>query len=456
MSDPILKQAGAYTLHSFVLYSYDRKKSIDIKMLIHNFNLFESMSTSSIRGSASVYDTGDLIKNFPLLCEEYVEITYSDFFDVKRTDRMFVYSITDVTYPKEKNQAIISFTLNFVSVARVFTEDFRVQKTYKNTPTNGGIISGYVKDVFDEYYVKPVQEYGVQPKEIEVEQTTGQTQFVIPRLTPEQTMQFFSRRAYSANRKTQMFRFFESREKYYFASNEYMATVGVDLVGGGVGQVDPGLAKASNNPALRDKSIPVFTMNYAGNVTPERQEGLMYEIQDINFGVRVNTIEDISIGGYKRRTFELDMVNGSIVQVDYDHAEEFNEDKLKLPHSKPFIDNQITKYRERFVMKDYASPGMMTGYDLRPDQNFSDLYNIKMTNFYHYEKNKISLKVYGTNKLFAGDMVTLQLFERTMDNSLREDTDRSGTYIVESVDNNFYENIFTQSLVVSRGGIGTE
>ena len=453
MSDS-LRQAGHYRLNQFMVYNFKRDKSIDLKLLVHTFNIYESMSSGSIRGSAVVYDTSDLIKNFPFICEEYVEITYTDFFDVEHTDRVFVYSITDIKYAKEKSQSIIEYRLNFVSVGRMFSEDFRVQKAYRPNSTNGGIISGYVKEVFDEYYVKPLQEYGVQPKEIEVEPTSTQTRYVIPRLTPEHTMQFFSRRAFNSNfESTQTFRFFESREKYYFASNDYMATVGVDVVGGGVGQIDVGLAQAAG---IQEKTIPIFRLNYMPDITPERQESAMYELLAIDYGIRANTIEDINVGGYKRRTWEIDVVNGAVVSRDYDHMQSFNVPNTKLVHSQEFAQNRMQKYRERFVLIDYASTGATTGPAMRPDQNYADLYNVKSTNFYHYDRNKVTIKIYGRNSLFAGDVITLQLFEHSASNELKLDAERSGDYLIESIDNVFYESVFTQNITLSRNGIGAE
>lgn len=452
MSDSAVKQAGHYRLKQFRVYNFARTKSIDLKLVIHTFNIVESMSNGAVRGSAVVYDTDDLIKNFPFICEEYVQITYSDFFDVERTEDMFVYSITDVKYAKQNSQSMIEYKLNFVSIGRVFSEDYRIQKTYKANPSNNGTIAGYVKEVYDEYYAKPVTDYNVKPKEIEIEPTAGQTQFVIPRMTPEHTMNFFARRAYSSTSgSTQTFRFFESREKYHFASNDYMFTFGVDPVGNfGIG---PTLANAVG---IKEKVTPLFRMNYLGDLTPERQESLMYEIQSIDYGVRANTIEDINVGGYKRRTWEIDLINGAVTSRDYNHFEEFTAAKVKLPHSKTFIDNRMQKYRERFVFTDYAQPGAASGPALRPDQNYADLYNIKTTSFYHYERNKVTVKIYGRNTLFAGDVVTLQMFEHSASGELRLDTDRSGDYLVESIENIFYESVYTQNLVLSRNGIGAE
>ena len=59
-----------------------------------------------------------------------------------------------------------------------------------------------------------------KPKEIE--ETDGEQTLVIPDLRADATMQFLSRRAYSERNKTALYRFFETREKYYFCTPEYL------------------------------------------------------------------------------------------------------------------------------------------------------------------------------------------------------------------------------------------
>ena len=449
MSDP-QKQSGHYTLDSFIVRSFDGKKQRDLKLIIHTFNIYESMSTGSIRGSAVVYDTSDMIATFPLRCEEFIDITYSDFFDTVRTESMFLYSISDVKYGKESSQAITQYTLNFVSVAKVFSEDLLIQKTYK-PDTTGSVISDYVQTVFDEYYVKPLTEYNLKAKDIIIEPTTGPQSYVIPKFTPEETMQFFSRRAYSTVSITQTFRFFESREKYYFATNEYMELVSKNMIG--YDGIDPKLASAAG---IESKTIPIFRINYMPDKSPDRQRAAMYELLSIDFGLRANLIEDLNKGGYKRASYEVDVMNGTIVKVPYDHITTFNEEGQRLNHIPEFVDSRMTKETERYIFKDYASTGGTVGPYVRSDQNYTELHNVKSTNFYHYNKNKIVAKIYGRNEIFAGSIIDLELIQHTSaTDKLNMDKEKSGRYLVESVDNVFYENTYTQNLTLSKNGIGT-
>jgi hypothetical protein len=456
MSNDELRQAGHYALKSFFIIRSDGYR-VDISKIIHKFNIVESMSAGCVRGSAVVYDANDLItrfgefgENIGIKAEEFVEITYSDYYDNERIETYFLYSITDVGYATDAEN-MIKYTLNFVSLGKFISENFRVAKAYR--PNNGtGLISDYVKEIFEEFYVNPLAIAKLPIRDIEVEPTVGPQSYVIPRMTPEQAMHFFSRKAFSSNNKSQSFRFFENRNKYYFATNEYM----IDYVSkGGVSSsigVDPSIAMAIG---MRAPTIPIFRRNYATDKTADGQELAMSRFINIDFGVKTDTIDDINSGAYYRSSYEIDVINGTLTKFDYNHFD-YSEVGVSFPHEKDFVDQRINKPKERFIVKDYASPGNPGGTNVPPDRNYSTLHNVKTSYFYHYNKNKVSATIYGRNTLFAGLAIDVELTKQVVgsDTTDKRDDERSGRYIIESIENSFDENIFTQKLVLSRSGIG--
>jgi hypothetical protein len=450
MSNSELKQAGHYALKSFFIVRSNGSK-VDISKIIHKFNIVESMSAGCVRGSAVVYDSNDLVTRLPIRAEEYIEITYSDYYDKELVETYFLYSITDVGYASDAEN-MIKYTLNFVSLGKLFSENFRVSKAYR--PNGGsGLISDYIKEIFDEYYVRPLSDATLPKKEIEVESTVGSQSYVIPRMTPEQAMHFFSRKAFSSNSKSQSFRFFENRSKYYFATNEYMTEyVSKGGVSSTVG-VDPGIAMRMGKQAT---SIPIFRRNYATDKTADGQELAMSRFINIDFGVKADTIDDINSGAYYRSSYEIDMINGTLNKFDYNHFE-YSEDGVSFPHEQSFVEQRINKPKERFIIKDYASPGNPGGSNVPPDKNYSTLHNVKTSYFYHYQKNKVSATIYGRNTLFAGLAIDIELTKQAVGSDAtgdKRDDERSGRYIIESIENSFDENIFTQKLILSRSGIG--
>ena len=452
-----LKQAGHYALKSFYVIRDGVK--VDLSKVIHKFNIVESMSMGSVRGSAVVYDSNDLITRFAqsgasaragIKAEEFIEITYSDYYDNELVETYFLYSVTDVGYATDAEN-LIKYTLNFVSLGKLYSENFRVAKAYR--PNNGsGLISDYVKEVFDEYYVKPLSQEGLPTKEIVAEPTVGQQSFAIPRLTPEQTMYFFSRKAFSSDSKSQSFRFFENRQKYYFATNEYMLDF---VLKDGISNERGMDITMAMKLGKRQNSVPIFRRNYATDRTADGQELAMSRLLDIDFGVKTDTVDDINSGAYYRTSYEIDMINGTMNKFEYNHFD-YNEDNLTFPHERNFVDQRINKPKERFIIKDYASAGNPGGTHVPSDKNYATLHNVKSAYFYHYHKNKVTATIYGRNTLFAGLAIDIELTKQAVgsDESIERDDERSGRYIIESIENVFNENIFTQKLVLSRSGIG--
>jgi hypothetical protein len=179
----------------------------------------------------------------------------------------------------------------------------------------------------------------------------------------------------------------------------------------------------------------------------------MSEIIDIDYGDRVNSVEDILVGAYKKRATEIDVINGAITQYPYDHFAEFKESGQKLIHTQSFIDKYISQESEIFVVKDYNSVGATMGASIRNNQYYPTSYNYKRANLYHYRRNQITMTINGRNNIFAGSMIDIEI-HLAKTNSVGLDKEKSGRYIIESISNVFFENTFRQKLVLSRGGIG--
>lgn len=447
-----LKQAGHLDIKGFVIYNRDRSKSIDLKHILHAFSIHESMSKSSTRGKATLYDANNILARLPIKGEEFLQIVYEDFFGVERNENYYVYAVTNIAL-EDNNESIQSFEIHFVSLAKFLSEKFEIQKSYNARVTPQGLISEYVKDVYDEYYAKQISKGGMQPKEIVIEDTDGPQDLIVPNYSPDQTMKFFSRRAYNANSKTQSFRFFENREKYYFATNDFMERLAKGNIGYGTGLIDPNLAEGAGLGT--GKTIPVFTRSYMASNSGKDQLRLMYELIDVRFGEKVNTVEEIHQGAYRNRFVEIDILNGTTEKIEYDYSKEFNEADQDLIHTADYVNEHAPKWKTRYTLKDYSSIGAPTGYGVRSNPFYPEIINTKTSYFAHYHARKVEATVYGRNTLFAGDRVTLNLIEPiAADQNREKDKENSGDYFVESIDNVFYENTFKQNLILARVGIG--
>ena len=111
---------------------------------------------------------------------------------------------------------MVTYTLRFTTNQKLISDTKEIRRSFGNTK-----ISDIAKAVYDEYFITGNTK---TDKEIEVEETDGEQTLVIPSLRADAAMQFLSRRAYSANNKTSLYRFFETREKYYFCIAYFLYT----------------------------------------------------------------------------------------------------------------------------------------------------------------------------------------------------------------------------------------
>jgi hypothetical protein len=449
-----IKEAGYFELHSFIIKSYDFSKTFDVKALIHSFQIEESMKRGAIRGSAKMFDTVGLLQDFPLRGEEFIEISYSDFYGVKHVDKMFLYSVSDVRQADPRKSTMWEYTMHFTSRPKVYSENASIMKAFAGPATNrsqGDKISEFVKSVYDKYYgaeitpsifknnpedeVLKVGSSESKAKELIVQETDGNQRLVVPNYSPEQTMFFFAKRAYSASSFSQTYHFFENRKNYVFATNEYLQR---EIYTGSY----------------------IFSQSFDVDQSPEGQISLQSSIIEIDYGEIVNTIDDINGGGYVRAAYEVDALHNVINRKPYSIVDRFeqNNPELELFHTKKFREERILETQDRWFIKDYPTEGISAGPGVRPNTNYANIYNRKGTYLYHTNRNKVDISIYGNNSIVAGSTVSLDLMKYQASSGSEDTTDKrmSGFYLVESIRNIFYENTYIQKLTLTRNGIGKD
>lgn len=441
-------QAGQYQLKSAYIKNYARSSYQEISNWITGFTINESMSSPFVYGKTTVFDPLDVMSRLPIIGEEFIEFTYNDFFGQTRTDEFMVYSVSEVKYPQEANPTLLQYTLNFVSTPRILTDGYRMMKGYRN-----GKVSDYVTSVFNDTYKGIVESRGLKSKTLTYEFTDNNQNLVIPNYTPTEAFLFFARHAFKADSKTQTFRFFENRDKYFFATNEYIKNE--------YGNINRNDSSQSYNLAsgLTLPDAHVFTYNYLPDISPQGQKMQMFNILDINFGEKVNSINDIKYGAYKKRIGQIDLLNGTAQIIpSYSIQEDFTENNQKLAHTNAFINDTMPDKYIRYIVKDYAVGGEPTGPDIKPDMKYADLYDRKGTYLYHHKQNSVDITVYGRNNIVAGSVINLQLPIRKIASASEVgeiDIERSGYYLADSVKNMFVNKTYTQQITLSRYGIGT-
>jgi hypothetical protein len=184
-------------------------RSVDIRPIIEELNVFEDLFSPCITGNLIVTDSNDLINKVPLTGFEYLSLSFSKPSQKISYSKIFrVYKITDRKQNSDQNEF---YTIHFCSEEFILNESLRVSKTYL-----GKSIHQIVQDIATTYLKIDSTKF---PKSQSTE-TTGIHDIVIPNWQPFYAINWLSRMALSSTYTGASYVFFENRDGFYFTPIE--------------------------------------------------------------------------------------------------------------------------------------------------------------------------------------------------------------------------------------------
>jgi len=445
------KQAGYYTLKSFKVkplieenLNTDSSNSslveyVELAKTIANWGISESINSPFISGFAVINESANMLEDVPLIGEEEIELTYTDFYGESATHKFFLYAIEDIGPASSTNDRMMKYTIRFCSVSKLQGDQRSIRKSYNNTK-----ISDIVEDIYNTFIVTDNKDYD---KPIDIEETEGEQSLVIPNLRSDAAMQFLSRRAYSSKNNTSLYRFFETRERYYFCTPEYLVEKYGDIEEEIEGEINP----------------LYFIYNTVEDNTGAGQRIAQQSVNDFGYGTKVDTFRDMKEGMYRRTITELDPTTRTQIKRDYDYSSEVGDkefpSKVKLTHRQNFLDKYMgaSTQPESYLLTDFPQIGQSTGKlnMKKPYQHFYENYTAKPVVDYHFGVNSISMEINGRIELYPGRVVNLELYKmsNTVSGNREIDHERSGKYLVTDMVSSFAGDSFKQQIVITKGGL---
>lgn len=429
------RPAGTYNLKSFRLESFtDEGGVLEMNKLVHVWELSETVKKGNVQGEAKIYDSVGAFYNFPIRGQEILTIEYIDYREIERQEKYFVYAVTDVKPSSDNDDSVLEYILHFVSLGKFLSERYSISRCIADGTGSTRTyipISAQANTIFQDYYNRDEDDLD---KEIVVHDTDGPQKIVIPNMKPENAMHLLSRKAYSAEYPSSMFRFFENRDKFYFANIERLLV----------------------DAEVEDDQF-FFYSTILDDVTPEGELFKMNSIISVDFGNTVNTLRLMNEGAYNRSYVEVDPLTRTLSNFDYNHLEEKDNfvypdvgRTVKVPHSNTMVQSHLNKTHKTYGIKDYGEVEQNNPPGLRPTTFYPEVYNHKQALMQHYGQSEVTIQIYGSNKVFAGSVILVEFPK--MQVTAKIDLERSGRYFVESVRNVFFENTYTQTLKISKGG----
>lgn len=199
-----LVSSSDYKLASLILVGSDGT-STDIKGLILELDIYESIFEATMTGSVRIGEALDLVSNLHMHGNEFLIMSIDKptlGMPMNKTFR--IYKISDRSIDAN---ALQNYTIFFCSEELYLSTQVLLSKSYK-----GMRVDQMVSDILLNRLQTP------SSKVKQIEQTAGNFDLIIPRMNPLEAVQWLRPRAYNSNKN--LFFFFENRDGFNFVSYE--------------------------------------------------------------------------------------------------------------------------------------------------------------------------------------------------------------------------------------------
>jgi hypothetical protein len=455
---------GALKTFSVVLKNVDNSKSVDISTLIVDLSIYEDIFSKTLYGEVAIKDSVNLLNGmqtsanpnsaFPIVGEEYLEIRYSlSDIDQEVFMRFFVYSIKNISI--DKNLKSRNYVLNFCSEEHLIDSTTLVQKSYLDN------IGNIVQDILHEYLrVDEQTANGKRKKLYQIQQTRGQQQIVIPKLSPLEALDLLARRSIADKLFTSAsYLFFENKDGFNFCDIEYLIQRGKDKI---KKEQDDNKGNATFSSAYR--YYYQNPTNSSGDF-PGRSgkghddEGAAYKtIIDMNQLHKFDTIEKLKGGYFESDVIVYDLINKSVTPNIFQFSEKYKDSNAlgSTYTNVSFPENSLDFIRS--VTQNPSTPAKFLGIfsiangkvdpvsgkhtkvffipndSTKKPTYLEEIYPNRASYMTRLVQNMFSIEVYGDTKIGAGDVIMIDLPEIDgFTSGSKFDKYMSGYFLVTSI-----------------------
>lgn len=399
---------GDFSLLEVNLYPLNGPK-IDIKPLVLEIVLYETVFASALQAEVSLQDIGqNLVSNLPLVGQERIQIIISSeglYYDLN----YYLYSI-DGRSMKEKNQI---YVMHCISIEAMRNENFRVCERVD-------------KKLSHDYIEEVLRKDNFTGKDFKSDETVFPFNMYVPNWRPFDLFNWMSTRSVPIYKKDSIgFFFYETFDGYRFKSIDVLL----------------------DQPEYPAKGV-VYNYNQ-GNTKDTIPEPKVYNVSE---KYRINTYasphlfdiyNDLRRGAFCHNSIYVD-IKRRTYRVFKSTVDEFWEDSSHAEKIKPYVtkgDVQLLDRGSRFI---YRPTTYSTWGQWEENIDNSEKKNIDDTNkqfekaffrYYFLEYAHLDISVPGDLKNRTGNMIEVQIPspEKSKDGKTKKDTRLSGRYMVTAI-----------------------
>jgi hypothetical protein len=427
---------------------------LDVTALIPRLSINSSIDSETMFGTARFIDSVGLLEETPLRGEEQIIFEIADSKTINENGGTaqvdepykfvgFIYKIDNVE-TKEINDAI-SYDVHFVSYQSFKAGTYEIIKGFLDER-----VSDIVRKLFRTYY-RNNDSISFIPenlrKDLILEETDGTIRCTIPKMRPEEAMSFLSKRSFSNNSPSCLFRFFENSRGYHYVTDEELFRLG------------------------ENDSSRIFEFTYIDSIpnTLEFFNQQMNNLVSLSNTDRINSLSDIYDGAYRNKVLEIDILSRDLNLLDeeknqYDYfsrrekyfdARKFQ--RLSDRHTRKFIDDvhreTETIQKEWLVIQNYTKNEVSGDNSMQAETYYPDIISNRHAYSKHIESITVNASGPGRMDITAGDIIDLdvkkfQFADGGENASFEENKHLSGKYIVRTVSHMMDQEVMTNQYVL--------
>lgn len=371
------------------LTNTNKLATIDIRAQMMALSIFEDIEKPTLYAELMLVDSVNLVKDFPIIGEEDLEIVFvTPGREKQSTFKFRTFSVEGTSNnPTGKASA---YMLRCVSTEHFTNAIQQVDKSYNN------IVAEMVADIM-------VNEIKTK-KPVTVESTRGLIPLTIPRMNPLAAIDYLRQRAVAKRPSGGVFVFFENQHGFNFVSLEKLIEEG-------------------------SKDIASRTFTYNPDVISDKQRAAFAfrNIQRFEHLTGFDTIDKMTGGMLNNAVRSFDMFTKDFGEVAF---------KLKEQVQKFETGNKNTSVPNTQKIIGEAERGaphyIFTPKDSSKGNDYiADLYGYRMSFIKMFNQNIIRCMVYGDNFLSVGSMVNLNLPDTSGTTGKKSnDPKYSGNYLI--------------------------
>ena len=431
-----IQYANEYLLSECKLYTAGGLE-LDLSSLVTSVNIYEDIFNNSITGDIAFTDTNNILGNASIVGQEKLSLILAtpDGTDVYDRENAIDFSQTPFYIYKVNSSQLINdrsmgYTISFTTAEIVRNGHIRVSQSYKGEPAID-IIKKVVRD----------SELLNSKKELFFEETSNNYKIIAPNMRPFDFINMVARKSLSKEYNfAPTFLFYETVKGYFFRTLDSM-----------MDRKNPRMIYREANPnTLTDKGVQDLAKN-------------LQNIYKYSVVSATDTLASQRAGMYASKMLEIDLYNKSYKTYDFDYVKSYKDDIHIDSFSKsgssesPVLSDATDDYglklseypdsvfyvasvdRTNELFTPMHQEGKETPYDT---MNTHKWLQRRKSRFAQLSSSlTLRVEVPGNTTLQAGDVVGLEIMNRSTNTDEEFDLNYTGRYLVTKLHHVFTKGI---------------